>query len=128
LADKVVQIGVMDESILNATSFVMYWWIAVPQNLNISTNNTWKNNTKWTESNEFRFTNLKPFTLYNLTIFVRARGSDKVFPPYLFYEVVTNEVCEYANWSRESTVVTVLFLFYFSQIQPNPQRVIRSDK
>jgi sortilin-related receptor len=95
----------VDERSLNATSFVIYWWIAVPQNLTfeylpaISTNNTWKNNTKWTESNEFRFTNLKPFTLYNVTIFVRAKGSDKVFPPYLFYEVVTNEGCEYANWS-----------------------------
>jgi sortilin-related receptor len=89
----------------------------------ISTNNIWKNNTKCTESNEFRLTNLKPFTLYNLTIFVRAKGSDKVFLPYLFYEVVTNEGCEYANWSRESAVFTVLFLFYFSQIQPNPPNV-----
>lgn len=93
---QVVQIGV-DERTLNASSFLIYWWIAVPQNLtfeylpSIFSNNSWRNNTDWTENTDFRFVNLKPYTLYNVTVYVRIKGQNTIFPPYLFYEVPTTE-------------------------------------
>lgn len=93
---QVVSIGV-NERMLNATSFLIYWWIAVPQNMtfeylpSIYSHGDWKNVTTWIEQTEYRFTNLEPFTLYNVTVYVRIKGSTKVFVPYLYYEVATAE-------------------------------------
>ena len=81
---------------LNATSFLIYWWIAVPQNMtfeylpSIYSGGVWKN-ASWIEATEYRFSNLEPFTLYNVTVYVRVKGSMKVFTPYLYYEVATSE-------------------------------------
>lgn len=78
---------------LNATSFLIYWWIAVPQNMtfeylpSIYTGGNWKNTT-WIEATEFRFSNLEPFTLYNVTVYVKIKGTSKEFVPYLYYEVI----------------------------------------
>lgn len=69
----------------------------MPQNLtfeflpSIYNNVEWKNMSKWTENNDFRFTGLSPFTVYNVTVYVRIKNTTKVFPPYLFYEVATAE-------------------------------------
>lgn len=96
LSFQVVSIGV-NERMLNATSFLIYWWIAVPQNMtfeylpSIYSHGDWKNVTTWIEQTEYRFTNLEPFTLYNVTVYVRVKGSTKVFVPYLYYEVATAE-------------------------------------
>jgi sortilin-related receptor len=92
----VISIGV-NERMLNATSFLIYWWIAVPQNMtfeylpSIYSNGAWKNISGWIEQNEYRFTNLDPFTLYNVTAYVRIKGTNKEFVPYLYYEVATAE-------------------------------------
>ena len=81
---------------LNATSFLIYWWIAVPQNMtfeylpSICSNGTWKN-ISWIEATEYRFLNLDSFTLYNVTVYVRIKGTNKEFIPYLYYEVATAE-------------------------------------
>lgn len=93
---QVVSIGV-NERTLNSTSFLIYWWIAVPQNMtfeylpSIYVKNAWKNNTEWIESTEYRFNNLEPFTLYNVTVYVRVKGTRREFVPYLYYEVATAE-------------------------------------
>lgn len=82
---------------LNATSFLIYWWIPVPQNLtfeylpSIHHNNTWKNVSQWIDQNEYRFSNLDPYTLYNVTVYVRIKETDKEFVPYLYYDVATAE-------------------------------------
>ena len=57
----------------------------------------WKNVTTWIEQTEYRFTNLEPFTLYNVTVYVRIKGSTKVFVPYLYYEVATAEGGKYLH-------------------------------
>lgn len=81
---------------LNATSFLIYWWIAVPQNMtfeylpSIYSNGTWRN-ISWIEATEYRFLNLDSFTLYNVTVYVRIKGTNKEFIPYLYYEVATAE-------------------------------------
>lgn len=97
---QVVSIGV-NERTLNTTSFLIYWWIAVPQNLtfeylpSIFIKDSWRNNTEWIESTEYRFNNLEPFTLYNVTVYVRIKGTKKEFVPYLYYEVATAEGGEF---------------------------------
>lgn len=93
---QVAQIGV-NERTLNTTGFLIYWWIAVPQNMtfeflpSIYIKGVWKNNTDWIEPTEYRFNNLEPFTLYNVTVYVRIKGTRKEFVPYLYYEVATAE-------------------------------------
>uniref|UniRef100_A0A336L6F8 Sortilin-related receptor n=1 Tax=Culicoides sonorensis TaxID=179676 RepID=A0A336L6F8_CULSO len=94
---QVIQIGV-DERTLNATSFLIYWWIPVPANItfeympSIYVKGQWQNNTNWIETaTDFRFTKLMPYTVYNVTVYVRIKGSKTVFPPHLFYEVATSE-------------------------------------
>lgn len=86
---------------LNATSFFIFWYppangekqlleylpsltlaeIDVPQ---------WKNGS-WSNATEHRFTNLKPFTTYNLTVYVRPKGSQRIDPPSAFLNVTTAE-------------------------------------
>jgi hypothetical protein len=51
----------------------------------------WTNVSEWTEKNNYLFKNLRPFTLYNVTVYVRTKGTNKIFPPYLYYEVATAE-------------------------------------
>lgn len=97
---QVVSIGV-NERTLNTTSFLIYWWIAVPQNLtfeylpSIFIKGAWRNNTEWVNQTEYRFNNLEPFTLYNVTVYVRINGSHHEFVPYLYYEVATAEGGEF---------------------------------
>jgi sortilin-related receptor len=93
---QVVQIGV-NERLLNSTSFQVYWWISVHQNLtfdylpSIYIKGIWNNHTEWIKQTEFRFSNLDPYTLYNVTVYVRIAGTKLEFPPYRFYEVATAE-------------------------------------
>lgn len=93
---QVERIGV-EGLTLNQTSFLIYWWISIPHNLtfeylpSIYKSNIWYNNTEWIEGYDYRFTGLKPFTLYNVTVYVRIKGTSKVFTPYKYYEVATAE-------------------------------------
>jgi hypothetical protein len=97
---QVVSIGV-NERMLNATSFLIYWWISVPLNMtfeylpSIYSNGAWKNVSQWIEQTDYRFTNLDPYTLYNVTVYVRIQNSKKEYIPYLYVEVATAEGGEY---------------------------------
>lgn len=87
---------------LNATSFLIFWYypangdekqefeympsitmaeVDVPQ---------WKNES-WMMATEHRFNNLKPFTAYNVTVYVRPKGAQRVDPPSNFLNVTTAE-------------------------------------
>lgn len=55
--------------------------------------NIWVNNTQWISISMHRFTNLKPYTEYNMTVYVRVAGSDLKdgYPPTQYVAARTGE-------------------------------------
>uniref|UniRef100_A0A2M4B8R2 Sortilin-related receptor n=1 Tax=Anopheles marajoara TaxID=58244 RepID=A0A2M4B8R2_9DIPT len=93
---QVTQIMV-DERLMNSTSFLIQWVLPNQQNAtleylpSIFYNNEWKNVTNWISQTEYRFTNLKPYTAYKVTVYVRVKNQQKITPPFIHYEVATME-------------------------------------
>ncbi|XP_071441297.1 sortilin-related receptor-like isoform X2 [Hetaerina americana] len=85
---QILQMGV-DQRSINSTSLLLYWWIPTPQDTkfeylpsySILNSNKWINHTKWIVEPDFKFVNLRPYTTYNLTVYVRIMGHNTAFPP-----------------------------------------------
>lgn len=98
---RVYQIGFLFpyKRTLNATSFLIFWYMPINDNtifeylpsISIANTNAWTNHTTWIENTEHRFSNLKPFTTYNVTVFVRAKNTIHIEPPYMYINVTTAE-------------------------------------
>lgn len=121
---QVVSIS-LDERTLNSTSFLVHWWISVHKDItfeylpSIYMKGTWHNHTEWVKQTEHRFTNLEPYTLYNVTVYVRVKGTKREFVPYKYYEVATSEGGELDNfyfclslflWLSCSKLVFLIFM------------------
>ncbi|XP_053974316.1 sortilin-related receptor-like [Hylaeus volcanicus] len=100
-SSRVYQVLVMgvDERSVNATGFILFWWIPVPANVTFEflpsislaePGANWTNATKWIEDMEYQFNNLQPYTRYNVTVHVRLKGQSNVFPPAK-YQIVTTK-------------------------------------
>lgn len=84
---------------LNATSFLVFWYMPTVDNpifeylpsIAIANTNAWTNHTTWIENTEHRFSNLKPFTTYNVTVFVRLKNTVRIDAPYMYINVTTAE-------------------------------------
>ncbi|KAL1509813.1 hypothetical protein ABEB36_004494 [Hypothenemus hampei] len=87
--------GSSDES-----SLLLYWAISITDktpvkleylpSISKSGENKWRNES-WTEKTEYLFTNLQPYTFYNMTIYVREKSKMIVFPPAKYYIAHTLE-------------------------------------
>lgn len=95
---QVLQMGV-DDRTKNESSMLLYWWLPIPDTdkleyqPSISEIGTgkWKNES-WTSQPDYQFTNLKPYTKYNMTVYVRTVTSETVFAPAKFYTDITGKI------------------------------------
>ncbi|XP_045481036.1 sortilin-related receptor-like isoform X2 [Harmonia axyridis] len=92
---QVLQMGA-DEK--NATSVYFFWWMPLPSNISLDfmpsiskiDENKWLN-MSWTNESQFVFNDLKPFTHYNMTVYVRNTNTSVIFPPAKFMQATTKE-------------------------------------
>ncbi|XP_072931091.1 uncharacterized protein RpS19a isoform X1 [Epargyreus clarus] len=90
-------IGV-DQASINSTSFLISYWMAfqsfvvynfLPSISKVS-DGKWKNMT-WTNDSVYRFTNLEPFTNYNVTFYVRDSKSNETYQSMKYVNTTTGE-------------------------------------
>lgn len=103
---QVLNMGIEELSI-TTTTMTLYWWMLqqgadtvlefMPA-CRIANSNTsvWRNTT-WTRNMTYKFTGLQPFTMYNLTVYVRAQGV--VYPPAKFVTATTSEGVPEIPWN-----------------------------
>lgn len=86
---QVYRVGI-DERSVNESSLYLYWWMATPQNVTFEylpayslaePDAKWINASKWISDTVYQFTNLEPYTKYNLTVYVKIKNQPTVFPP-----------------------------------------------
>lgn len=95
---QVLQMGI-DDRTKNDTSLLLYWWLPIPDTDKLEYlpsitevgNDTWVNKT-WTEQPDYHFMNLKPYSKYNMTVYVRIADTDKVFAPAKYYTDMTGNL------------------------------------
>lgn len=80
--NTVVHMGV-DEHATNSSSFVLYWSDAknkisyvmyLPSIAKIGPGAKWTNASHWISERRYQFTDLEPYTRYNITIYTRTNG------------------------------------------------------
>lgn len=94
----------VDDHGSNSSALHLYWWIhnsSTPLEFRPSyaevlnhRNSNWTNTT-WIDRMEYLFSNLKPYTMYNLTVYVRVKGEKQVYPPVKYVTATTGEGGEY---------------------------------
>ncbi|KAL3265395.1 hypothetical protein HHI36_009601 [Cryptolaemus montrouzieri] len=102
---QVLQMGV-DEHATKESSILFYWWLPIPLNIKLDFmtsiakigENKWQNQS-WTDASEFNFTNLHPFTMYNMTVYVRNKEKGVVFPPAKYFTANTREGVPSNPWN-----------------------------
>lgn len=59
--------------------------------ISFANQDNWNNHSEWIAGTQHRFENLSPYTMYNVTVYVKVNGSDHVDSPYLYINVTTQE-------------------------------------
>lgn len=88
---------------VTATSLTLFWKMPIvsslafqflPSIIEVGSNTSkWTNNTKWIDKTLFEYTNLKTYTEYNMTVYVRVAGS-KVKDGYKPTQYLTGRTSE----------------------------------
>lgn len=86
---QIENISVVSGSI-NATSFKISYWAKAPSDIQpqleylpsigIASTDAWQNHSEWIKEKTQQFNNLKPFTSYNVTVYVRKGEEDSTYP------------------------------------------------
>lgn len=86
---------------MTPNSFLIFWYM--PRNggetqkfeylpsISLANEDNWSNHSKWIENTQHRFESLLPYTMYNVTVYVRLQGSDHVDSPYVYINITTQE-------------------------------------
>lgn len=59
--------------------------------ISLANEDNWSNHTEWIENTQHRFENLTPYTMYNVTVYVRLKNSNRIDAPYVYINVTTQE-------------------------------------
>lgn len=120
---------VVDERGTSENSLLLYWWppssndtkLEFLPSINKLGEDNWKNATKWTENWYYKFTNLQPFTKYNMTVYVRLQNTLEVFPPANYFVNSTSEGVPSEPWnvSVSQKNGTVVLASWMKPAQPN---------
>jgi len=104
---QILRFGVDSDSITES-SLVLHWWLPTSTSAQFdflpayrvanSPTSPWVNTT-WISKNEYRFTGLRPYTIYNMTVYVRNTQTHEVFPPGKFVSATTAEAEPEAPWN-----------------------------
>ncbi|KAK9512535.1 hypothetical protein O3M35_000936 [Rhynocoris fuscipes] len=138
-SDRVYQVLQMevDDHKKNSTALPLRWWIQIPANVRLEFLPSiaeipkkdkpakWVNCTKWITDKDYIYTNLAPFTKYNMTVYVRLNGSDKVFPPVNFLTATTAEDLPSPPWNLAVTQLNGTQMYLKWQIPRKANGVIR---
>lgn len=92
-----LSIGV-DQSSINSTSFLISCWMAQQKTVQYSflpsiakvSDGVWHNMT-WMNDSIYRFTDLEPFTNYNVTFFIQDSKSNRTYPSMKYINTTTGE-------------------------------------
>ncbi|XP_050504158.1 sortilin-related receptor-like isoform X12 [Diabrotica virgifera virgifera] len=105
---RVYQINQMevDERFTNASTIYINWWIVRPTGLELEYQPSikkigdehWRNES-WIGQPYYQFTNLQPFTKYNMTVYVRIKNTHVVFPPAIYNVSSTSESIPSEPWN-----------------------------
>ena len=106
---RVYQVLIMniDERATNSSSLSLHWWISQPNNVTFEflptialaeSNAVWTNASNWIQNTQYQFTDLKPYTRYNMTVYVRIKGTTVVFPPAKTLLAMTDEGIPSEPW------------------------------
>jgi len=104
----------VDDHGTNSSALHLYWWIHnsseplefLPSYAEVLNGKSFNwTNTTWIDHSEYLFCNLKPYTLYNLTVYVRVKNQKEGYTPVKYVTASTGEGGEYI--SRLCQVTTV---------------------
>lgn len=98
----------VDSSAINSTTITLYWRVTPPSGIRLQylpslaetsgpKANVWRNASTWIEEQVYMFTNLKPYTEYNMTVYVRTVKSAQKdgYPPNQHLVARTGEGGDY---------------------------------
>ncbi|XP_060532386.1 sortilin-related receptor-like isoform X2 [Cylas formicarius] len=118
----------------NDTSLFLYWTIAPPPN-NVTLEfmpsitqlglDKWHNKS-WSDQKEYLFEGLKPFTSYNMTVYVRVLKTDVVFPPAKYFVASTLEGKPTPPWNTTAVQKNGSHILIAWQPPVQPNGIIQS--
>ena len=94
----------VDDHGSNSSTLHLYWWIRnfsvplefLPSHAEVVKykSSQWVNGS-WIDQTEYLFSNLKAYTTYNLTVYVRVKGQKDAYPPAKYVLATTGEGGEF---------------------------------